>query len=375
MAAILQRGKKKAWYAVFRDMHGKQRWIRLGAKNRKDAAREADTWEEVAKNKKIARKACAALNDLFTTLYGEDSGKVSTTRAFLTTWLETKKPETGPATFAAYTKTCGSFLGFLGARADSDIAEVARKDLVDFRNTLAASRAAGTTNRYLRVLKTVFKAAHRDGCVPANPAEHVDIVKATRGGESKRAFTIEELRAVLAVAGDEWRSLIRFGLYTGQRLADLATLTWANIDLDHGVIRLTTRKTRKPLTIPIAAPLNAHIAQLPSSDLPTAPIHPRAFGIIQSQGKPAVLSNQFAELLISAGLRGKSSRATGGRRTTSALSFHSLRYTAVSMLHEAGNAQATVQEYVGHDSAAMSAVYTHVGTEALKKAAASLPEI
>ena len=37
--------------------------------------------------------------------------------------------------------------------------------------------------------------------------------------------------------------------------------------------------------------------------------------------------------------------------------------------------QAVVQELVGHDSVQMSQQYTHVGIEALQKAAAALPEL
>jgi site-specific recombinase XerD len=42
---------------------------------------------------------------------------------------------------------------------------------------------------------------------------------------------------------------------------------------------------------------------------------------------------------------------------------------------EAGIPDAVVMELVGHESAAMSHRYTHVGKEALSKAAKSLPEI
>ena len=59
----------------------------------------------------------------------------------------------------------------------------------------------------------------------------------------------------------------------------------------------------------------------------------------------------------------------------SQLSFHSLRHTAVSLLKDAGIPQAVVQELVGHDSEQMSALYTHVGREAMERAAAALPEI
>ena len=315
MAAVYQRGKKKIWYGVFRDVKGKQRWVKLLANTEAKARKEADHFQRIVNEKRTARKTREILDDLLRQHFGDEEQQNQTVRAYMTEWLATTKPEVGPATFAGYTKTVDTFLNFLGLRADTDIAEVTRKDLVDFRNTLAPSRAAGTTNRYVRNLRMIFKAAHRDQFVPVNPAEHVDIVKSAGRGlaEAKRvAFTIPELQAVLAVADAEWVSLIKFGLFTGQRLADLATLTWANIDLDQEVIRLTTRKTGKSLTIPIVAPLASHISQLPSSDLPTAPVHPRAFGIIQSQGKAAVLSNQFAELLIDAGLRTPGNRATGG---------------------------------------------------------------
>jgi integrase len=57
------------------------------------------------------------------------------------------------------------------------------------------------------------------------------------------------------------------------------------------------------------------------------------------------------------------------------LSFHSLRHTAVSLLNDAGVPDAVVMALVGHQSAAMSARYTHVGKEALAKAAKTLPEM
>jgi site-specific recombinase XerD len=45
------------------------------------------------------------------------------------------------------------------------------------------------------------------------------------------------------------------------------------------------------------------------------------------------------------------------------------------MLKDAGVPDSVVQALVGHESAAMSHRYTHVGKEALAKAARSLPEI
>jgi hypothetical protein len=51
-----------------------------------------------------------------------------------------------------------------------------------------------------------------------NLTEFVETVRKVRGIKIERPFTLPELRSVLDLANDEWRSMILFGLYTGQRL-------------------------------------------------------------------------------------------------------------------------------------------------------------
>jgi integrase len=258
---------------------------------------------------------------------------------------------------------------------------VSKANIVSFRNEVLESVSARTVNFDLKVVRTLFRAAKADGYLSEDPAEFVKLAKAEPRSTVRRVFTIDELRAVLAVADAEWQSMIRFGLYTGQRLSDIAALTWANLDLDRGIIRLTARKTHKGLVIPISEALRTHIATLAAGDSPGAPLHPRAFRVVSSKTRNASrLSNEFVGLLASIGIRQQAPRKRrgkgfGGRRAASELSFHSLRHTAVSLLKDAGVPQAVVQELIGHDSAQMSAQYTHVGWEALARAAAALPEI
>lgn len=196
----------------------------------------------------------------------------------------------------------------------------------------------------------------------------------------KRGFNIEEVKAILDVADDEWRSMVLFGLYTGQRLSDIASLRWSNIDLRRGEMRLVTRKTGKTMILPIAARLRRLLESMLATDDPSAPIHPRACAILERQGKTANLSNQFANLLVRAGLRQKKDhkghgKGRGVRREIEQLSFHSLRRTATTMLHQAGVPAAVAQAMIGHDSEAIHEQYVSVGLEALEQAAASLPEL
>jgi integrase len=171
-------------------------------------------------------------------------------------------------------------------------------------------------------------------------------------------------------------------IYTDSRPRAKSTgHTWDNTDLVGGEIRLKTGKTGKRLILPIAAPLRKHLENLPTSDTPGAPLHPKALKlVVNRKGRTGDLSNQFGDLLSQVGLREKRShertgRGRGTRRKQIEVSFHCFRHTAVSLLKDAGIPEAVVMEMVGHDSEQMSAHYTHVGREAMEKAAAALPEI
>jgi integrase len=242
--------------------------------------------------------------------------------------------------------------------------------------------SAKATNHHLKVVKMLFRAARRDGFVVDDPSEFVETIREKQADKKRRRpFSLDEIRAVLSVADDEWRSMILFGLYTGQRIGDIARLTWANVDLDKSQVRLVTQKTGAALLIPMAAPLREHVEALPAPDArpELAPLHPRACALLEKNGKSGTLSNQFADLLALAGLRKKKAhRATtgegrDGRHDNEQLSFHSLRHSAVTLLKEAGIPAAVVQKLIGHESAQISELYTSVGEESLTRAAAAFP--
>ena len=297
-------------------------------------------------------------------------------RVYLEGWLNSRKPEFAHATFQRYEKTVEKFIKFLGADAERDLGEISKTRIAQFRDAQAAQTSQANANVDLKVIRIAFRAARLDGFLWQDPAEGVKTFRVGDDSESRRPFSIDELGKVLANADPEWQSLIKFGLYTGQRLADIAFLGWEQIDLERDEIRLVVRKTKKRLVVPIAPALHEHLLSLSAPDQLHAPVHPGAYGIVTSQhGRVGTLSNAFADLLAQAGLRSPRSSASTGRghgnarKRISGLSFHSLRHTAVSLLKDAGVPDAVVMALVGHESSAMSQRYTHVGKEALAKAA------
>ena len=302
-----------------------------------------------------------------------------TVAEYVEEWLKGKSVSTKPSTLIFYKNATAKFTEFLQDRATKPLLLISKQDVTAFRNDLATKVSAKTANHGLKCIKMLFKSAKRDGVISEDPSEFVDTVR--RGeGVKKHPFSMDQLRSILGVADGEWRSMIYFGLYTGQRLGDIANLTWSNIDKARGELRLVTRKTGKVLILPLAAPLLAHIERFPFSDNPDPALHPKAYAILQKEGKSSSLSNQFADLLTAAGLREKKSHKkstdrTLNRRTVEPLSFHSLRRTATTFMHEAGIPQAVVQAMIGHDSAAVHDLYISVGREALQKAAEAIPKL
>lgn len=379
MAFVWKHPECRFWIARFIDRAGRRRNRSTRCTVRKDAQKLANSYEDAARKKRTARQSREVIASLHKEITGEDLPTHSF-RAFVESWLERKTPETVASTIGFYRNATTKFSDYIGAKADGELAEITREDVVAFRNLEAKTLAPKTVNHELKVLRMVFRAARRDGAVSDDPCEFVETIR-QKNATQRRPFTIPEMRSVLNEAGDEWKSMILFGLYTGQRLGDIATLTWQNVDLVRGEIRLVTRKTGKNLILPIAPPLRTFLENLPSSDKPHSPLHPQAHAIVTLQGKTGHLSNQFADLLAQAGLRKKTphrkTKKTGADHEpkTASLSFHCLRHTAVSLMKDAGVPAAAVMELVGHDSEQMSEHYTHVGREALEKATNSLPDL
>ncbi len=232
----------------------------------------------------------------------------------------------------------------------------------------------------------IFKDAKRESLISDDPTEFVDTVRQNQKSE-QRPFTITELKTVLSVADEEWRSMILFGLYTGQRLADIAALKWRQIDLQRNEIRIRTRKTEKLVLLPISPPLRKHLVGLSVGDDPDQPIHPVSHSTLMRENRAGTLSRRFGEPLADAGLREKrphkrttkeeeqDENGRSGRRQRHPLSFHSLRRTTTTLLHESGIPQAVAQQFVGHDSDEIHETYVSVGRQALEQAGAALPDL
>ena len=301
----------------------------------------------------------------------------ATIKGWCDKWLETKSIEAERSTHARYERIVERFIDSIGTKAKRDLSTLQVLDISRFRDREAKELSRATANLSVKVLRVCFGEAVRQGLLATNPAVRVPVLK-TSDKSARRAFTMPEIRRILKACGNdmEWRGLVLFGLYLGQRLGDLSKLTWRTVDLDSGEVAFTARKTGRRIVLPLVQPLIDYLTALPATDNPNAYIFPHA----ASAKRTGTLSNQFREIMANAGLvEARSHEATKqGRsqaRETSELSFHSLRHSAVTMLKASGLSDVFAREIVGHESAAISRQYTHLSTDDLRVAMQRLPDV
>jgi integrase len=381
MASLRQRDESKFWFACLTLPNGRRVQRSTKETDRKKAQRIADKWEAATRAHVTARQTQRVIADLYRDITG-NLIEFPTVREYFDKWVEDKRPETKNSTYVFYRDKARRFLNWLGPRADEQITLIEREDIKKFRE-FEMKRVSWRSSRHaIKFLRMVFKSAKEDGKYhEENPASGVK-VREDDAAIKRRGFKIPEIGRILDVADDEWKSLIYFGLYTGQRIGDLARLTWQYVDLDRDEIRFVSRKTGRAMIIPIAPPLRKQIEKLPAGDDPRQPLHPRAFASVQKSGEVNTLSRQFYELLADAGLvpqkdhsRLKTAPGREGRRRMTQISFHSLRHTATSLMKNAGISASVVMDIIGHDSVLMSAHYTHVDEETKRAALSKMPAI
>ena len=262
----LVKQSSRYWIAAFRDASGRQYRRTTRETNRTRAQAVAEQYERAAKAKGNSQRVRKILSEFLRDHYGEEL-PFATARDFLGQWLAARKTETSPATFRRYEEVTAKFLIFLGPKAQAPLEEVTKTQILAFRDAQIATSAPATVNTALKIIRRIFRSARVEGYLLSDPAEGVKAVK-NHASLERRPFSIDELKRVLDCAGEEWRSLIKFGLYTGQRLGDLTSLTWAQIDLERDEIALKVRRLASDSSSPLRNHLREHILSLPMPDNP-----------------------------------------------------------------------------------------------------------
>ena len=400
MASINKSDSKPNWFCHYYDPEGYRRKRSTGTDNAKIARTICVNIERAAiltrqgkfsneKGLKLVRETSAAIAETHGKLAADRAEMVLksaveefikiaggeftsyTIKSWLETWIA-GRTDASKATQVEYKRIIGFFVKFLGARGERALTTLQPSQIEEFRADLAKRVAPSTINKAMKVLKASLSNAVAKRQLEFSPAEHVTFIETEES--NRRPFTSAELTALLGKSDTEWRTMILTAFYTGLRLRDCANLTWETVELHRNEINVVTEKTGRRQVLPIAEPLARHLATI-AGDNAKAPL------CANLHGKPAAwLSAQFYNLMVNVGIAEKRSHeSTGkgrdGRRDTSRVSFHSLRYNTTSALKSAGVNDSVAMDIVGHETASVSRNYTVIDDAAKRSAINRLPDI
>lgn len=353
-------------------------------------------WHSVKGTKKDAERRLAELLHQANTGTLIDASK-STVAEWLNDWLEaTIKPRKRERTYGAYKTAVANHLN--PAIGHIRLQQLQPQHIQGYY--AASNLAERTLALHHAILSGALKAALMQGQVSRNAATLV-MAKPRQfatGEETDirdKCWALDEARkflAVCGVTGPQMEAFYHLALDSGARKSELCGLTWSEVDLDQGTVRITRQLLRSTSPPTFGPPKNGsprvitlmpqtvgflrrHRAQQAETKLANRHIyhdHDLVFARDWRNPKTECLGYPFS--LGSVGrLAFKRLMAEAGVKD---IVFHGLRHTSGSLLLQAGVPPHVVQQRLGHKNLNTTmSVYAHILPDMQQDAATKLAAV
>jgi len=335
------RDDETKYEVAYLDSDGKQRW-RTVSTLREARQLRAELVSKVARGERVAPSRM-------------------TLKQFADEWIDGQDARLRPTTSARYRTNLR--LHVLPRLGRLRVGEVTVDDVARLVAELERDgKAAWTIRGVLTVLGRVLGTAERRGLIAGNPVRRLE--RGERPKVQRREFPSLDRDAIgklIASAPEKYRTLIAVSLLTGIRQSEALGLTWRDVDVKAGVLRVRRQLDRtgalvEPKTqaarreVPIPASLGRLLADEKEAAFARGLAKPTDPVFASEKGTPLGHRN-----IVRRGLE-PAIEAAGLPH----LSWHDLRHVAASALIAEGASVAYVSRVLGHASPAITlSTYAH----------------
>jgi integrase len=263
----------------------------------------------------------------------------------------------------------GMFDRILDLLSNPPLKSITRPTLVEFRDALAETRQVKTVNKYVQLLSMVLNYASVLQWISGNPAHKLGLQDNRREDEIRRAYTLDEVKAIFAALQADkpsfyseghheryWLPLL--GLYTGARVNELAQLGSDDVFIEDGIptIRITSsgdsgkrlKSESSRRDIPVHNDLLSLGFMIYVNNI-KAQKHERLFPALK------LGPNGYSHYFVSRHFSG----SNGWLRTNvpsigDGMSFHGFRHTFASHLKNSEEPERLIEELMGHKNTSLS---------------------
>ena len=257
---------------------------------------------------------------------------------------------------------------------DRPIGSITRRDVIELLDAVVdggskVKQADGTTkkvkggpiaaNRVLAAVRALFNWALRRGVIDTTPAALVQ-----RPGEEtqrERTLTADELRVIwpaMEAMAYPLGPFFRMVLLTGCRREEVATMAWADIDLDEKVWTIPAEVTKagrvhvvplSPAAVDILRSLPRKVAKNAKGALEPSPHVFTTYGSAPISGYS--VAKKALDRLVSA------ARAEAGLAAIAPWTVHDLRRTAATEMARLGVSRFTISRVLNHSDRSVTGIY------------------
>ncbi len=262
---------------------------------------------------------------------------------YLNLWLiDYVEPYKEASTLENYSYNLKRILPHVG---DTMLRKLTPQDLQRAYARIGKKVSSATVRNTHRVMHAALERAVKNDLVPYNVADRVELPPAPRF--APRVLTPEEaVRLLEAAQGTQHYTLLV-----------MALLTWQDVNLTEGVLRVRKGKTEAGqcvVCLPPPAIVVLNDLHARRSPQPTDPV------FVGKTGRPICMSIMSKKYL----------RGITGKAGLPRMRFHDLRHTHITWLAAADISARTVADRVGHvDPGFTMRTYAHLSTDAQRRAA------
>jgi len=229
-------------------------------------------------------------------------------------------------------------------------------DVDRLRVRLSKTRSPATVAKVLGLLRRLILFGEKK-CLAKGPGFKIQLPKVNN---ERTEFLTDEQMATYIKVCREWPdpqagNFQLLMLLTGMRRGEARTLRWGNVDLDRGFVTIRERKGGQDLTVPLSGSALKLLEEHPREDK-----NPFVFSGERGKGPRGIkqIAKTAREIRDAAGL------------SPDFRACHGLRHSFASALASSGEADLyTIQKLLGHKTPMMTARYSHLHDEALRRGA------
>lgn len=233
------------------------------------------------------------------------------------------------------------------------LTEVSHAAIQAWVSSLGKGLGPSTVRQIYLVLAGVLKFAVRDGRLPKNPAEGVQLPRIKKRPHGYLTHT--QVRSLANEAGS-WGDLVLVLAYTGLRWGEMAALSSDRVDFDRRRLEISVAVTEVRGALVWGTPKNHESRSVPVPALALsglaerARVSPAPATLFRGADGGVVRAGNFRSRVFGPAL----GRCRENDPTFPQITIHDLRHTAASLAVASGANVKAVQRMLGHASAAMT---------------------